>query len=416
MKRKLILSGMLAVLIIGIVIGVSIFKSRDRNIPVKIITATDIHYLSPSLTDYGSIFRETINSSDGKVIRYIDEIMSAFADEVISAAPDILILSGDLTFNGEKASHIDLADKLADIQKNGIQVLVIPGNHDINSKTAANLIGDKYEYTDSVTSDEFKELYWDFGMKQAESVDPCSLSYLYIVNSDLCVLMLDTNAYGENFVQDESYEWIEAQLKKAGKEHRKVITVSHQNLFAHNSLLSFGYQLYDAAELLELYNKYKVKLNLSGHIHMQHYMKDGVTEVATSSLAVSPNQYGIIDFSNNKFSYCTKAVDVSAWAERNSIDDSVLLDFSAYSEDFFKNQTRVSETLQKINLKDEEKKLMAEALADINANYFAGVPTDKEKYAKGIELWKKQEGDFSFNYINSMLEDSDTDYCSITVK
>ena len=205
-------------------------------------------------------------------------------------------------------------------------------------------------------------------------------------------------------------------LKKAGKEHRKVITVSHQNLFAHNSLLSFGYQLYDAPELLELYNKYKVKLNLSGHIHMQHYMTDGVTEIATSSLAVSPNQYGIIDFSNNKFSYCTKAVDVSAWAERNSIDDSVLLDFSAYSEDFFKNKTRAGEVLQKINLKDEEKKLMAETLADINANYFAGVPTDKEKYAKGIELWKKQKGDFSFNYINSMLADSDTDYCSITVK
>ena len=88
---------------------------------------------------------------------------------------------------------------------------------------------------------------------------------------------------------------------------------------------------------------------------MQHYMKDGVTEIATSSLAVSPNQYGIIDFSNNKFSYCTKAVDVSAWAERNSIDDSDLLDFSAYSEDFFKNQTRVGEVLQKINLRMRKK-------------------------------------------------------------
>ncbi len=54
---------MLAALIIGIVIESVSFKSRDRNIPVKIITATDIHYLSPSLTDYGSIFRETINSS-----------------------------------------------------------------------------------------------------------------------------------------------------------------------------------------------------------------------------------------------------------------------------------------------------------------------------------------------------------------
>ncbi len=40
----------------------------------------------------------------------------------------------------------------------------------------------------------------------------------------------------------------------------------------------------------------------------------------------------------------------------------------------------------------------------------------RKKYAKGIELWKKQKGDFSFNYINSMLADSDTDYCSITVK
>lgn len=415
MKRKLIIYAAIIALIAAVG-GVFIFKSNDKCNPVKIITATDIHYLSPALTDHGDIFRETINNSDGKVIQYIDEIMCAFTDDVISAAPDVLILSGDLTFNGEKASHIDLAGKLADIQKNGIQVLVLPGNHDINSKTAASLIGDKYEYTDSVTSDEFKELYWDFGMKQAESVDPYSLSYLYNVNSDLCVLMLDTNAYGENFVQDESYEWIEAQLKKAGKEHRKVITVSHQNLFAHNSLLSFGYQLYDAAELLELYNKYKVKLNLSGHIHMQHYMKDGVTEVATSSMAVSPNQYGIIDFSNDKFSYSTKSVDVSSWAKKNNINDNNLLDFAAYSEYFFKNKTRTSKVMNEMELQEEEKLLMAETLADINANYFAGVPTDKEKYEKGIELWKKHEGDFSFNYINSMLEDSDTDYCNITIK
>ena len=112
--------------------------------------------------------------------------------------------------------------------------------------------------------------------------------------------MLDTNAYGTNFVQDDSYEWIETQLKKAKKEHRKVIAVSHQNLFAHNDLLSFGYQLYDADELLELYNKYRVKLNISGHIHMQHYAKDGITEITTTSLAVSPNQYGVIDFEATK--------------------------------------------------------------------------------------------------------------------
>ena len=416
MKRKWIVAAIVSALIIGAVIGALFFESRNKGTPVKIITATDIHYLSPALTDYGNVFRETINGADGKVIQYIDEIMDSFSDEVINAAPDVLIISGDLTFNGEKKSHMDLADKLSVIQESGIQVLVIPGNHDINRQSAASFFGDKYEYVSSVTADEFKEIYWDFGMKQAESVDKYSLSYLYKVSSDLCVLMLDTNAYGENFVQDESYEWIEAQLKKAKKEHMKVVAVSHQNLFAHNSLLSFGYQLYDAPELLELYNKYKVKLNLSGHIHMQHYMQDGITEVATSSLAVSPNQYGIIDFYKNKFSYCTKTVDVSFWAKKNTIEDHNLLDFAAYSKDFFKQKTRAGKMLEEINLTDEEKKLMAETLADINASYFAGVPVDKEKHEKGIKLWKRLEGNFSWNYMNSMLEDSDTDYCSFTVK
>ncbi|MDE6111265.1 MAG: metallophosphoesterase, partial [Eubacterium sp.] len=394
---------------------VLVLKNSNNGEPAKIITATDMHYLSQSLSDHGKMFWVTVNNSDGKVIQYIDEIISAFSEEVISASPDVLILSGDLTFNGEKESHKDLAKKLAIIQKSGVQVLVIPGNHDINRQSAVRFIGDKYEYVDSVTPDEFKEIYYDFGMKQAESVDEYSLSYLYKVNSDLCVLMLDTNAYGGNFVQDESYEWIEAQLKQAKKEHMKVLTVSHQNLFAHNSLLSFGYQLYDAPELLELYNQYKVKLNLSGHIHMQHYAKDGITEIATSSLAVSPNQYGVIDFNGKAFSYSTKAVDVSAWAKTNNIDDKNLLDFAGYSEDFFKNKTRVSETLKEINASDEDKALMAEAFAEINANYFAGIPTDKEKYEKGIALWRKQEGDFSLNYIKSMLEDSDTDYCNVTI-
>lgn len=416
MKRKLIISIIIIALIAGAVCSARIFKSNTKGESAKIITATDMHYLSPSLTDHGKVFWETVNNSDGKVIQYIDEIMSAFSKEVISASPDVLILSGDLTFNGEKESHKDLAKKLAVIQKSGVQVLVIPGNHDINRQSAVSLIGDTYEYVDFVTPDEFKEIYFDFGMKQAESVDENSLSYLYKINSDLCVLMLDTNAYGGNFVQDKSYEWIEDQLKKAKKERMKVLAVSHQNLFAHNSLLSFGYQLYDADELLEIYNKYKVKLNLSGHIHLQHYAKDGVTEIASSSLAVSPNQYGIIEFDGKVFNYNTKAVDVSLWAEENNIDDQNLINFANYSEDFFRNKTRVSDTLKESNVSDEDKALMMEAFAEINANYFAGIPTDKKKYEKGIALWKKQEGDFSLNYINSMLEDSDTDYCNITVK
>lgn len=416
MKQKGIVITVIIVLIAAIICGV-IFQNKNRtNEPVEIFTATDIHYLSPSLTDKGNAFWNTINNSDGKVIQYIDEIMSAFSDEVISASPDVLILSGDLTFNGEKASHENLAKKLAVIQESDVQVLVIPGNHDINKASAVRFTGDEYEYVDSVTPDEFKKIYADFGMNQAESVDKNSLSYIYKINDNLCVLMLDTNAYGENFVQDGTYEWLDEQLKIAKKKNMQVLAVSHQNLFAHNSLLSFGYKLYDADKLLELYKKYDVKLNLSGHIHMQHIKTEGVTEITTSSFAVSPNQYGIIDFDNNEFNYTTRSINITAWAEKNNSNDNNLLNFADYSENFFKNKSRTSEQLNKNEIPDEDKILLAETFADINANYFAGIPTNKDKYEKGINLWKKQKNNFLLDYINSMLEDSDTDYCNITVK
>lgn len=419
MKRKAITIAIILVLIAVIISGVMVFRNKDNDSEsVKIITATDMHYLSPSLTDKGNAFWNTINNSDGKVIQYIDEIISAFSDDVISASPDVLILSGDLTFNGEKASHEDLAKKLAIIQESGVQVLVIPGNHDINKSLSLKFAGDEYEYVDSVTADEFKEIYADFGMNQAESVDENSLSYIYKVNSDLCILMLDTNAYGENFVQDETYKWLESQLKTAKKEKMQVLAVSHQNLLAHSSLLTFGYQLYDADQLLELYNKYDVKLNLSGHIHIQHIKTDGITEIATSSLAVAPNQYGIIDFNNNEFNYSTKAIDVSAWAENNNVDNNDLLIFAEYSENFFKDTSRnqIIGKFENSIISKEEKNLLAETFADINSSYFAGVPTNHTDCEPGIELWQKQEDGFMIKYINSIIEDSDTDYCNTTVK
>ena len=73
------------------------------------IVATDIHYLARSLTDGGSSFRYMVEHGDGKVVTYIEQIVDAFLEEVIAQKPDMLILSGDLTLDGEKKSHEELA-------------------------------------------------------------------------------------------------------------------------------------------------------------------------------------------------------------------------------------------------------------------------------------------------------------------
>ena len=96
----------------------------DNNI--KIVHVTDIHYLAPSLSDYGRSFVDTIEKSDGKMMRYIDQIMDAFILEMVRTKPDLVIVSGDMTYNGEKESHIGLANKFKILKDKGIKVLVLP--------------------------------------------------------------------------------------------------------------------------------------------------------------------------------------------------------------------------------------------------------------------------------------------------
>ena len=43
----------------------------DREkVETHLIIASDTHYMSPSMTDYGAAFDSLVNSNDGKVIRY----------------------------------------------------------------------------------------------------------------------------------------------------------------------------------------------------------------------------------------------------------------------------------------------------------------------------------------------------------
>lgn len=94
--------------------------SGEAEDALTLFVATDLHYLAPELTDNGSTFEQMIARGDGKVMAYSEEIANAFVAQVISRHPDALILSGDLTFNGERTSHEALADKLSRVTAAGI--------------------------------------------------------------------------------------------------------------------------------------------------------------------------------------------------------------------------------------------------------------------------------------------------------
>lgn len=160
---------------------------------VVLFTATDLHYIAPTLTDNGALFTDLIEQGDGKAMAYSDALIEAFVAQVIAEKPDALILSGDLTFNGARESHKALSLRLARVRDAGIPVFVLPGNHDLNSSSAARFEGDGYTRVDGVTAGEFAALYHAFGFDGALSRDADSLSYVAALSDDLRLLMLDVN-------------------------------------------------------------------------------------------------------------------------------------------------------------------------------------------------------------------------------
>ncbi len=371
--------------------------------PVTFLVANDLHYLSPTLLGDGHAFSTPHSFFDGKAIHYSAAITDAFLAEVTQMQPKALILAGDLTLNGAQASHEELTEKLQAVKSSGVDVLLIPGNHDVD-RTAGDYSGETPVEVPHLTSAEFAELYAPLLPDGLVSRDADSFSCIYQASEKLWILMLDTNLNGQGFVKDNTLTWLESQLKTAKRQGIRVVSVTHQNLYAHSELLSFGYTLYNADKLLELYEKYKVRCNLSGHIHIQSIKDEPVPEIVTGSLSITGNRYGQLVSDGRQLTYTARSADVADYAQAAGLSNENLLDFDTYGTWYFeevaRNQAR--EALAEQGLTTDQVELLAETYAVINSTYFRGDPIDQAPFAQGLDLWR-QHSSFISTYIDSML-------------
>ena len=212
----------------------------------------------------------------------------------------------------------------------------------------------------------------------------------------------------------QTLAWIEEQLAQARQDGCRVIAVSHQNLINHSDLLTSGFNIVNANVLRMRYADAPVLCNLSGHIHMQHMSvtNAGIWDIATSSLAVAPNQYGVLTVSERGLSYRTEMVEVSAWAASKGLSDPNLLDFSDYSEDFFKTNTRRQALA--VVAQDECPEQLADFFADINAAYFAGRMDTFALDTQLLARWQQQPVRLA-QFIDSIVQESPRNHCVLTL-
>lgn len=393
--------------------------------PTSIIFASDMHYMSPSLTDYGKAFQDLADNGDGKMECYMTQIWQAFADEVTSLKPDALVLSGDLTLNGERRNHEEFAGYLGAIRDAGIPVLVIPGNHDINNPHATSYFGDEQSFIETVTPGEFKEIYRSFGYDGAVSYAPDSLSYLYALNETTWMLMLDTCIYDPvnevgGHISEGTLEWLELCLRSAYFQGITVIPVGHHNLQELSRVYVEECVIRNYAEVTKVLERYLTPLYFSGHLHVQRILKHrkgpgtsddtyGIWEVVSNSLIIPPCQYGYLTCSvDGSFSYQTRNVDVSGWAARHKETNKDLLDFETFSETYLRQIIR-QQTYKKIDgLPEEIAEELADFYAELYRNYCAGgrVNYSEKKREPGYKLWDRfMNPSIQFRQVEGMMKD-----------
>ncbi|WP_430534825.1 metallophosphoesterase [Listeria rocourtiae] len=395
-----------------------------KNKPLTIYQATDIHYLSNTLTDGKKAFKTFLATGDGKQQNYITEITDAFVDDVKAQKPDVLVLSGDITNNGEKVSHQEMAEKLADIEKSGVQTFVIPGNHDVLNPYARKFEGDKQMKAEDITPDEFASIYHYSGYDEAVMRDDSTLSYLVAPSEDVWLLMVDTADYENNkrfgapetngYISTQTFAWIQKCIDLAKEHDAELVTVTHHNLLDHSELLTKGFTIVQNKEAVSLFAKNDIALNLSGHVHIQDIRSETahdctIYDVATSSMAMYPQQYGVVNYTPNQgLAYKTQRVDVEKYARKINSKDPNLLHFQQYSKAYFGQFSytkALSDLFQKGMYNPDDVEEMAKTMEQVNFAYFTG---DK-RFLNGVEktpgyaLWQKADSEMMTEYIDYIV-------------
>ncbi|RGZ01249.1 metallophosphoesterase [Clostridium sp. AM58-1XD] len=345
-----------------------------------------------------------------------------------------MILTGDLSSNGEKKSHEALAEKLRKVEDEGITVLVIPGNHDINNTNAKGYEGDGTYPVEFTSPGDFAWIYSEFGYDEAASRDESTLSYVYQLDENTRLLMLDTCQYHDGFarvggaIMPDTYDWIEEQLEDAYDNDMNVIPVAHHNLLDESEVYVADCTIEHSSQLIEKLEGWEISLFLSGHLHVQHMMEEDrgypIREIVTSSLTTPDCQYGILTYQDNdNYEYVTKKVDVERWARENESPKMDLLEFRAFRQPFLRRvfQNQAYGVLQKMdNMTEEERRSMCRFYAELNDYYYQGRAVEIREKAlddKAFDLWQdKAYGTVLNDYILYILDDARADYNSLYVR
>lgn len=358
--------------------------TQDKKTSFWVIS--DTHLIADSLHDHGQAFSQMQKTSQGKDLYYQEIALSAFARMAEEKKPAAIIVTGDVTFNGERVSAEKFAELFKPLTKT--KLLVVPGNHDIYDSWAREFRGKKQYYAGQISPRMWRNIFKK-SYENALSIDRNSLAYSVQLNPDYLLILADSNDYGKEesstapatagFLGKEQRKWIKEQLQYASQNNLRVIFCMHHNLYAHNPAVNKGYVVDDYRELRKLLAQYNVKLVFSGHIHAQNIMPPQnscpATEIVTASFCSNDQGYGVVKVSPKEISYTCHHFKMDGYLTDKERQNWTLTHFHDYLENI-QLGTISAELMQNELYRNHDDLMtvrqMGRLFGEINYHFFTG--------------------------------------------
>lgn len=239
-------------LLSGLLVLPTFAASGSKDEDLKVMVLSDIHVLESDLISDTKTYQDALV----KNLKMFSESEAIFAQEVERVKeeqPDVLLISGDLTKDGEVESHKSVASKLNALKKAmpKLKIYVTPGNHDIRNKNGYNYTAD----TEATRTDpeDFRDIY--SVTYQDESIiatykpstgEANGLSYVArldngytIISVDSCCYSSDNTDSGEDEhetrgnLSAECRAWVLEQIAEANDRGDTVIGMTHHGVVEH---------------------------------------------------------------------------------------------------------------------------------------------------------------------------------------
>jgi len=256
---------------------------------------TDLHYFENSLGAEGPAY-EARSLTDQKCIAETGAIIdAAFAQLAADRDTNIILIPGDLTFNGEPESHAAMIEKFRALKKLGKEIYIVSGNHDGDHEAYAFRDNEQFTVA-NVKREDFGNLYHEFGPAQAFAHDDSQTCYVVQLSKTVRMLGVHYNLDENNSGFDAYMPFVLEQIEDAKKHNQLIFGIMHVPVLPGSPILaSVGdATIKDGKKFAATLADAGMPLMFTGHMHMQSVNKlvtqkgNFFVDICTGSLVGGP--------------------------------------------------------------------------------------------------------------------------------